>query len=166
MISKKILIASLTGIILAVGIAFFMTRKPAQAPTVSATPCPDFQESHVTVGERVLSIAAAQTHEEKVQGLSDCSALPENSGLLFPYEPAQPVSFWMKNMLMPLDIIWIKDGKVVGLAASVPAPAPNTPAKDLPQYQSPGPVDSVLEIKSGGAEEYGIKLGSPISSQN
>lgn len=160
MISKKILIASLTGVVLAVGIAFFMSRKPAQAPTVSA--CLDFQESHVTVGEKVLSIAIAQTHEEKVQGLSGCGELPENSGMLFPYEPAQPVSFWMKDMLIPIDILWIRSGKVVGVTANIPVPAPNTPVSDLPQYQSPGPIDSVLEIKSGGAKEYGIEVGSSV----
>lgn len=124
--------------------------------------CSNFDEGQITIGEKQLHVSLAATHEEKTHGLSGCASLPENSGMLFPYNPAEPVAFWMKDMLMPLDIVWIREGKVIGIEHNIPTPAPGTSIQDLPPYTSPGPIDAVLEIKSGGAGEYGIEIGSDI----
>ncbi len=162
------LIASLTGAAVIVGIGFLMSRNPSpaaitkQEPSPASSACSDFQEGKIVIGEKSLDVAIAATAAEKAQGLSGCSELPKNAGMLFPYDAPKQAAFWMKNMLMPLDIIWIRDGKVVGLEANVPVPRPNAPEKNLPQYHSPGPVDHVLEIKAGGAAEYEIKAGSDI----
>lgn len=147
-----LLIASLAGLLIFVGIGFVITRKT----------CADFHEGEITVGEKHLQVSIAVTREEKVHGLSGCASLPENSGMLFPYNPPEQVAFWMRDMLMPLDIIWIQGSKVVGIERNVPAPAPGTLDQNLLQYKSAGFVDAVLEIKSGGAQEYGIDKGDSV----
>lgn len=178
MSGKALFIASLTGIIIAVGILFFVLKPPPRSPvsgeenspspltSPEKSPCPEFHEGEITIGNTRLNVAIAATQEEKARGLSGCLELPVNSGMLFPFDSAKEVSHWMKNMVIPIDIVWIRNGSVVGIERNVPVPAPNTSPKDLPQYHSPGPVDSVLEIKAGGAEEYGITIGSPFSAPN
>ncbi|MEK7556792.1 MAG: DUF192 domain-containing protein [Patescibacteria group bacterium] len=183
----KLLIASLTGVLIIVGGILLILRTPSSSPLsggeISSSPlpsldkgrlggvsgetvCPDFQEGEVTVGEVELTVSLANTQAEKTKGLSGCSELPEKAGMLFPYKPAKTVTFWMKNMVMPIDIVWIHEGRVIGIEPNIPAPTPGVPEKELPQYASPGSVDAVLEIKAGGAEEYGIVQGTEISWNN
>lgn len=125
--------------------------------------CQDFEEGEIVIGQKKLSLALAITPAEQARGLSGCPEIPPDSGMLFPYTPAQQASFWMKDMLIPIDIIWIHQGKVVGIEHAVPPPRPSTPDANLAIYTPREPVDNVLEIKSGGAKEYGIQEGSQVS---
>lgn len=159
---KIVLIASLAVALAAVAVGFTLLRS-SSPPSIS---CPDFQEGKVTIGETQLSVAVAATAAEKTQGLSGCAALPANAGMLFPYDSPKQAAFWMKDMLIPIDIIWIREGKVVGITSHVPPPPSGAPDEELPQYRSPGAIDAVLEIKSGGAAEYGIATGSPVTLPN
>ena len=65
----------------------------------------------------------------------------------------------MKNCLAPLDLVFTRDGQVVGIEAGVP---PCT-ADPCPSYRSPGPVDGVIELRAGRAKELGLKPGSPAT---
>jgi uncharacterized protein len=79
-------------------------------------------------------------------------SLAGDRGMIFPYEPPRDVSFWMKNTLIPLDIIFIRsDGTIVRI----------THAKALDETPLPSgePIAVVLEIRSGRAAELGIKEG-------
>ena len=77
-------------------------------------------------------------------------------GMIFPYEPAQEVAFWMKNTLIPLDIIFIRsDGTIARIT--------NAEAMDLTPLPSGEPVAGVLEIRAGRAGELGIKEGDIVS---
>jgi uncharacterized membrane protein (UPF0127 family) len=76
--------------------------------------------------------------------------------MIFPYEPAQEVAFWMKNTLIPLDIIFIRsDGTIARIT--------NAEAMDLTPLPSGEPVAGVLEIRAGRAGELGIKQGDIVS---
>lgn len=78
--------------------------------------------------------------------------LAGNRGMIFPYEPAQDVAFWMQNTLIPLDIVFIRsDGTIVRIV--------NAKAMDLTPLPSGQPVAGVLEIRAGRAKELGIKEG-------
>lgn len=79
-------------------------------------------------------------------------SLADDRGMIFPYEPPQEVSFWMKNTLIPLDIIFIGvGGKIVRITRAE--------AMDLTPLPSGAPVIGVLEIRAGRAAELGIKEG-------
>jgi len=68
-------------------------------------------------------------------------------------------------MLIPIDIIWISDGRVVGIAQEVPVPSPDRPVSDeqLPTYTSPAPVHYVLEVRAGFAKRYNLSVGDTVT---
>lgn len=77
--------------------------------------------------------------------------------MLFPFDAADLRTFWMKGMLIPLDIVWIREGKIVAIDASVPPPR---------SHESPAVVDHVadlvLEVPAGFAAEMGISPGQMV----
>ena len=82
-------------------------------------------------------------------------SLPPNRGMIFPYDPPQQVAFWMKNTLIPLDIIFIRaDGKIARIANA--KPLDETP---LPSGE---PAAVVLEIAGGRAAQLGIRPGDKV----
>ena len=84
------------------------------------------------------------------------SSLAGDRGLIFPYEPAQEVAFWMKNTLIPLDIIFIRsDGTIVRITKAE--------AMDLTPLPSGEPIAAVLEIAGGRAAELGIAEGDIVT---
>ena len=101
-------------------------------------------------------VAIADTEEERNRGLMFRSVLDEDEGMLFDFQRPQPVAFWMKNTLIPLDMIFIgADGKIVNIAE-------NTRPYSLDQVPSDGPVTAVLEIGGGLSAELGIKPGDRV----
>jgi hypothetical protein len=79
--------------------------------------------------------------------------------MLFIFSDSQNRTFWMKNMLFPLDIIWINDGKIVNISRNLP------PEGDLPsnKYHSGRPADHVLEINSGLSDKLHFKPGDNVN---
>ncbi|MDP2703999.1 MAG: DUF192 domain-containing protein [bacterium] len=137
------------------------------------------QTLEVRVGGSVILAEVADSAEERARGLSGRNRLEKGRGMIFLFDPsasrsdseessdskssgqAQPAvqGFWMKDMRFPIDIIWIRDGIVIGFEESVPAPAISVSESELPVYVSPGKVDMVLEISSGEVERLGIEVG-------
>lgn len=100
------------------------------------------------------SIEIADDDEERRLGLSGREKLDDGRGMLFVYEESGVKSFWMKDMLIPIDIIWINsEGEVVHIEEGVsPDTYPETFVNDLPaQY--------VLEIPAGDTSKYAIGVG-------
>jgi uncharacterized membrane protein (UPF0127 family) len=76
--------------------------------------------------------------------------------MIFPYDPPQDVSFWMKNTLIPLDIVFIRsDGTIARIT--------NAKAMDLTPLPAGEPIAAVLEIGGGRAAELGIGEGDVVS---
>lgn len=118
--------------------------------------CPDFSQARLKVDNHTLHVGIARTPTEQQRGLSFCPALPEDSGLLFVYQQPVPVIFWMKDMRLPIDIIWISHGRVLDVAVNLQPPAPGTADQELVQYSPPQPVTAVLEVAAGTARQLGI----------
>ena len=98
----------------------------------------------------------ADTAEERSQGLMFREELAANEGMLFLYPAAKPVSFWMKNTLLPLDLLFIGDeGRIIHVA-SMAIPFDTSP------ISSNGPAKAVLEILGGSAAQLGIKPGDLV----
>ncbi|HEU4429193.1 MAG TPA: DUF192 domain-containing protein, partial [Myxococcota bacterium] len=92
----------------------------------------------------------------RARGLSGRAALAPDEGMLFLFETPAIQSFWMKDMRFPIDIVWIRDQRIVGITPDVPVP--RTP-RELPQFHSPVPCDVVLEVRAGTARRWGLRLG-------
>jgi len=104
----------------------------------------------------------ADTTSERSQGLMDRETLAQDAGMLFVFENPQNVTFWMKNTLIPLDIVFIDEsGKVVNIAQA--NPEPGVADSDLTRYSSDRPVKWVLEVNQGLCANNLIMPGTQIS---
>lgn len=111
------------------------------------------------VGDKKIELEVASSPKELEYGLKFRSALPQNKGMLFEIGNPQKVRFWMKDVAIPLDIIFIQpDGSVNFVAAN----APLCHKEACPLYYSTTAVNRVLELKSGAAKQLGIKPGTTI----
>jgi uncharacterized protein len=107
-------------------------------------------------GERVFNVEVVRNDEERNRGLMHRKSLAEDAGMLFDYDPPQEVAFWMKNTLIPLDIIFIDNkGRIITIAE-------NTTPLSLERIPSHGEARGVLEIKGGFAKKHGIKVGDRV----
>ena len=108
---------------------------------------------------RQIGLEVARTQEQQATGLMYRTTLADDRGMLFPFEPPQQLSFWMKNVSIPLDMIFIRDGKVKAIAASVP-PCTTEPC---PTYGPDIAVNQVIELRGGRAAELGLKVGDKVN---
>ena len=108
-----------------------------------------------------IAARVADTDETRAKGLAGVERLDDNSGMLFAFSTSGTYSMWMKGMNMSIDILWLDEqGKVVHLAAQVPAPVDDQ--ADLPTYVNDQPAKYVLELAAGEAEKTGIKEGDTL----
>lgn len=107
-----------------------------------------------------LDVYYADTADERAIGLGNIVVLEQNAGMLFSYqtESSQP-SFWMKQVEYPIDIIWIRQGKVSGVTANVQPEANTTELANYTRYPAPGLVDWVVEAPEGYVATHNIKAG-------
>lgn len=122
-------------------------------PTEPQTGLP---EVDVWIDGKRYRVEVASTAEQSRIGLMFRTSLPERHGMLFTFDPAQTVNFWMKNTKIPLDIVFLAQGKVVHVVKHA-EPCLSDPC---PVYGSTVPVDQVLELKAGTAEHNRIASGS------
>lgn len=121
----------------------------------------DHAQAQLKIAHQTYQVELVTTQASIVQGLSDRSEIG-SQGMLFVLPTPQPASFWMKNMLFDLDMVWIADQKIVGITAQVPAPLPGTTVDKLPTYPAPQVVDMVLEVPAGLAQQAGWQIGDPV----
>lgn len=121
-------------------------------------------EKVVLLNDVKVKVEIAKTDEERQKGLSGRTQLDENSGMLFVMPPDSKPSFWMKDTLIPLDIVWIKDGKVVGIEENVSVEE-GIESTNLTLYPAPSVVDYVLEVNAGFTQKNNITKGSTFQMQ-
>jgi len=113
----------------------------------------------VTIGSTMVKAEGASTPAELETGLMNRTHLNENAGMLFVFPTEQKQSFWMKNMRISLDIIFITaDKHVLDIYHSVP-PCATDPCVT---YTSNAPVRYALEVNAGFAEQHGITSGDAV----
>jgi len=117
-----------------------------------------------TIDNHKFKLRVAKTAKEKQIGLSEDKSLPQDSGMLFPFDKSDYYSFWMKNMNFPIDIIFVKDGAIATVYEN--AQPPQTSTENIPVYQPKSPADSVLEINAGLSSKYNFKEGDKIKLEN
>ncbi len=135
-----------------IALMFFLREKP----------CANFREATLQTPMQLLGVSLASTAAQQSKGLGGCKEVPSHAGMYFVFPELAQRTFWMKDMLIPIDIIWIQQGIVVGIEKNVPSLPLDTPDTKLPTYTSAMPVDTVLEVATGKAEEYGIQIGSEL----
>jgi uncharacterized protein len=116
-------------------------------------------ERVVQVGEATVRADVADDAESRQRGLSGRESLDEGEGMLFLLANDSP-SFWMKGMRFAIDIVWIRDGRVVDVTADVPPPRDSD--APLPTYSPDRPANRALEVNAGWATDHGIRRGDVV----
>jgi len=108
-------------------------------------------------GRHEFRVELALSGEEQEKGLMFRTAMGADEGMIFPMDPPRMAAFWMKNTVIPLDIIFIgPNRRVLNVAA-------NAVPYDLSPLPSAGPVSAVLELNGGRAAQLGLKPGDRVA---
>jgi uncharacterized protein len=103
-----------------------------------------------------FTVELARKPEERAVGLMFRTEMAADRGMLFDYEREQPVSMWMKNTFIPLDMLFIRaDGRIANIAEW-------TTPRSLEEVASKGAVKAVLELNGGTAARLGLKPGDRV----
>lgn len=104
----------------------------------------DVDELRVTIDGVTVTVEQAISAEAQREGLSGRDTVPEETGMWFPIEPTQRTEVWMQDTHVPLDVVWIRDGRVTGIVTLQPCST-----EPCPREPSPGDVDAILEAPAG-----------------
>ena len=113
----------------------------------------------VTSGDKVhvFRVEVARTAQQQARGLMFRTAMGADEGMLFPMDPPRGASFWMRNTVISLDLIFVGvDGRISNIAA-------NAIPYDESPLRSAGLVTAVLELNGGRAAELGLKAGDKVN---
>ena len=146
--------ANLPGVVLALIVAL--------AVLVGALPVRAAGEATLEIvsktGVHAFTVELATNDAERARGLMFRKELPEGRGMLFDFDQEQPVSFWMHNTYISLDMIFIRaDGRILRIAE-------NTEPMSDRLVPSGGPVRAVLEVVAGTAHKLGLAPGDRVQS--
>lgn len=142
-------------------------RAQATSPAVCPTPVPNAVQRTVlriavAGSEATLQLRIADTYTKREYGLMCVRALDARHGMLFVFADGERSrEFWMKNTLIPLDMLFVaKDGRVNSIAANVPATTTDTPDEKIPRRSGTGAY--VVELAAGEAARLGVAAGSKL----
>ena len=114
----------------------------------------------ITLGGHHFSVEIAATPAEQAHGLMDRTSMPADHGMLFVFPQAQPLTFWMKDTLIPLDMLFFDEAhRLVTIRADVPP----CKADPCPTYASTAPARYVLELNAGTAAKLDLRKGDMIT---
>lgn len=112
----------------------------------------------LNIGQNKLNVEVAKSFLEQANGLSFREELGSD-GMLFILPREQKAGFWMKDMKFDIDIVWINDGKISEITHGVRA---DSYQKDKAVFYPSDPVDWVLELEVGKAQELGLEVGQLV----
>lgn len=139
------------------------TQKPNMLNFDKNSSTTNIQQKTVTVGSKSVQVEIANNESLRKKGLGGRSSLPQDSGMLFVFDTKNTTpTFWMKDMLIPLDFIWISGTKIVKIDRNIAIPSANTPDAKLDKIRPNQPVGYVLEVNSGFADSNNIKVGDSV----
>lgn len=153
---KKIIILLIIFIALILGFYFFKTSSKNNL-------FPFLKNEKALIKDKTFKLIIAKTREEKEIGLSGKESLPQDQGMLFPFEKEGFYSFWVKDMKFSIDIIYINKNRIITIYRNV------QPLKkgELPNiYKPEEPADTVLEINGGLSQKYGFDKGNEVAVKN
>ncbi len=107
-------------------------------------------------GKHRITIETADTPQARETGLMFRRSMPADQGMLFDFEEARPVTMWMKNTFIPLDMLFMDS---TGVVTSIKR---NAQPQSLDLIPSGGPARYVLELNAGAADRYGAKPGDRL----
>jgi uncharacterized protein len=147
--------------VLALSVIGLLLWSKAQAPgEVSFTPQIQSEASTIASSTRATlsTFEIVDSPDERARGLSGRRSVPQDYGMLFVFDTPGNYGFWMKDMFVSIDILWLaNDGTILAIEDSV---SPSTYPKS---FHPPKPVKFVLELRAGEARRLGWGIGTQIA---
>ena len=129
---------------------------------VALTGCLDFSSDEIVeveIGGTLVYAEVAESSSEKIRGLMYRTHLNETEGMLFVYDSERNLSFWMKNMEIPIDMIWLDSNlSIVHVEDSVPPCRED----DCPTYTAPSKAMYILEVRANFTNRNDVQVGDRI----
>ena len=138
-------------------LALFVATLLACPGSLEGTPAEE-PEAWVHVGSTRVAVEVADTPEKQRRGLGYRDDLPWDHGMYFVYAFPNVPSFWMRGMRFSIDIVWIREGRIVDVHANVPF----QPGGNGPTVRPRESVDAVLEVPAGYAQTSGWRVGDRV----
>jgi uncharacterized membrane protein (UPF0127 family) len=127
--------------------------------SLARTPKEDYIQVFFPNG-KIITAELAVSDAERARGLMNREKINSDQGMLFVFEYADVHSMWMKNMLIPLDFLWLdREQRIVHVEENIP-PCEKDPC---PSYASKIPAMYVLELKAGSIQGNGLKLYDKVN---
>ena len=121
----------------------------------ASAPAAHYGLVHMRVGDRPFTLELAATDKTRQHGLMHRHSLPADRGMLFVFPDEAPRSFWMRNTVIPLDIVYLdKHGKVVSISQMKPLDESGVPSATPAKY--------AIELNEGAAAKAGVKVGDVL----
>jgi uncharacterized membrane protein (UPF0127 family) len=137
---------------------------PSAAPVLAKTTAPQAGAVHPVSGLPIIPlrirghafrVEIARTDAQQQKGLMFRTVMGANEGMIFPESQPRRVAFWMRNTVLPLDIVFIgTDRRILNIVNAVPY--------DETPLPSAGPVSAVLELNAGRTKALGIRVGDKV----
>jgi hypothetical protein len=132
-------------------------------PAVKPQPQPAIEQAlplgaTLAIGNEILELEVAKTPQQQEIGLMNRRSLAANRGMIFLFSPPRVTLFWMKNTLIPLDMIFLSQNKVIAIYHNV-QPCTKNPC---PTYGPLTEIDRVIELPGGRAKTLGLQIGDSL----
>jgi hypothetical protein len=151
--TRQTAFALLLALLLALPAAMILISGPAEAQGPEAAP----KFKKILVGKTPLRVEVVDTLEKQERGLMFRQSLPENEGMLFVYREPQELAFWMRNTIIPLDIVFVgADGIILNIHQA-------RPLDESVLYRSAGAAKYVIETNQGWFSRHGIRPGDRVT---
>ncbi len=125
-------------------------------------PAPSPATVQVELGGRMHELELALTDAARAEGLKGRPSLPDHRGMLFAFADEATRRFWMKDCLIPLDIIFMDATGTIVSMHTLSVPTPGTPDAALPTCTSASPAKYVIELNAGRSAELGLNPGHTL----
>ncbi len=120
-----------------------------------------YERVMVSMGGDLFVARVADTEYKRNRGLSGTKTLAPDEAMIFLFSEPSRTAFWMVGMKYPIDIVWIRDGRIIDIAARVP-PIVEKDESKIPRYYPRDRADWVVEVSAGTVDRLGIKLGDVV----
>ncbi len=127
-------------------LVFFIVKNQMDKPEIK----------NLQIGDKHYQVEIVRSEKDQIKGLSDRNSLEDIDGMLFVYDDSRIRSFWMEGMRFDLDIIWIRNSKIIGFTENI------SYQDQGKSYKLPEKCDMVLELKSGRVKNDDLKIGNKV----